>query len=382
MLNPDTLLLVQISFTLLTTALLISAAFYTDSLQEQRLWAGGNVALCIGFALGTQTQMSPLIHAVLGYGIMAFGMGLVLRGLRLFYMQSLDWRTVALITVLAMLLPAYYTVVEPSLRGRLCATGFYFAALNWICAYTVARHGNWRAMAACVTGFAMLGVVLLLRGIYLFDPVQGENANGVLMNVTLFLIPLAQVCIAFGLILMVTRRYAERLHRLSALDHLTGALNRLGLEGQGQRVMQRAQRSGRSVTVMMIDVDFFKQINDNCGHPVGDEVLRQLARLLRAELRPLDLMARFGGEEFVLVLDSLNLPEALGVAERLRTTVEQQKLEIDGHAIRYTVSIGVVSTGEAGYDLARMIAVGDRAMYEAKRAGRNRVLAAGVPAAL
>jgi diguanylate cyclase (GGDEF)-like protein len=102
-------------------------------------------------------------------------------------------------------------------------------------------------------------------------------------------VPLAQICIAFGMILMVMWRYAERLRRLSTLDPLTGALNRAGLEIQGKRVGLRALRGGRSLAVIMIDVDYFKTINDTHGHPVGDEVLRHLARLLKhraASARP------------------------------------------------------------------------------------------------
>jgi len=378
-LNQDTLLLVQVSITLLTTALLIAAAFYTDSPQEQRLWALGNLLSCAGMAATALRGAPPIVDQVLSYGALGLGLGLVLRGLRLFCMEELAWRWVALIAIGAMLLTAYFALIEPDLRARLIVSGIYFALLNWACAYTLARHGNWRAAAVAVFGFTALGVALFLRGAYLLLHPGEVGPDNVLINATLFVVAQAQVCIAFGLILLVSQRYAERLRHLSALDHLTGALNRLGLEVQGQRVMQRAMRSHRSVTVMMVDVDYFKQINDNHGHPAGDEVLRQLARLLKAELRPLDLMARYGGEEFVLVLDGLESGEAVKVAERLRATVEQQAMQVDGHAIRYTVSVGVVGAVDAGYDLMRLIAFGDAAMYEAKRGGRNRVVAYAPP---
>jgi diguanylate cyclase (GGDEF)-like protein len=125
----------------------------------------------------------------------------------------------------------------------------------------------------------------------------------------------------------------------------------------------------------MIDVDYFKVINDTYGHPVGDEVLRHLARLLKIELRPHDLMARFGGEEFVLVLDDINLAAALKVAERLRGRIEAEMVQLDQLSVRYTASMGVVCSDEHNYDLIRLISAGDAAMYQAKRAGRNRVVA-------
>jgi diguanylate cyclase (GGDEF)-like protein len=189
--------------------------------------------------------------------------------------------------------------------------------------------------------------------------------------------PLAQICIAFGLIQLVMWRYAERLRRLSTLDALTGALNRAGLEIQGKRVGLRALRAARSLTVIMIDVDYFKAINDTHGHPVGDEVWRHLARVLKLELepRPHDLMARFGAEEFVLVLDGGDRDAALKVAERLRSRIEQQMVELDNLSVRYTASMGTACSDQHSYDLIRLISAGDAAMYQAKHAGRNRVTA-------
>ena len=376
-LNLDTLLLVQVCVTLLTTALLVASACYTQSPPEQRWWAGGNVAVFAGMAMTNVGGFPLLVNAVLGYGVLGFGLALGLRGLRVHYDETLSWRAVAVITALALAGPAYYTLIDPSLAARLCYSSFYFAAVNWLCAYTMARHGDWRAIFIAVIGFTMLGLALLLRGVHvLLRGDAGDGAVSLVMGVTMLVIPLAQVCIIFGLILMVMWRYAERLRRLSTLDALTGALNRAGLEVQGKRVGLRALRGGRSLAVIMIDVDYFKQINDNHGHPAGDEVLRHLARLLRVELRPSDVMARLGGEEFVLVLDGVDLAAALQVAERLRARIEAELVEVEQISVRYTASMGVVSSDEHGYDLIRLISAGDAAMYEAKRAGRNRVVAA------
>jgi diguanylate cyclase (GGDEF)-like protein len=374
-LNLDTLLLVQICVTLLTTALLAASACYTDSPPEQRWWALGNVVTCIGLALTNIEGLPVVIHSIVGYGVIAFGIGLVLRGIRVHVSQTLSWRAIAIITGIVLLLTAYFTLIVPSLRARLCVSGFYYAILNWICAWTIARHGQWRVTGISVTGFSLLGLALLLRGVHvMLHPDPADNPGSLVMGVTMLVVPLAQICIAFGLIMMVSWRYAERLRRLSTLDALTGALNRAGLEIQGKRVGLRALRGGRSLAVIMIDVDYFKVINDTHGHPVGDEVLRHLARLLKIELRPHDLMARFGGEEFVLVLDDVDRAAALSVAERLRARIESELVQLDKLSVRYTVSMGVVCSDEHSYDLIRLISAGDAAMYEAKRAGRNRVV--------
>jgi diguanylate cyclase (GGDEF)-like protein len=375
-LNLDTLLLVQVCVTLLTTALLAASACYADSPLEQRWWALGNVAVCAGLALTNLDSVPLLVNTIFGYGVIGFGLALVLRGLRLYCAETLSWQTIAVITAVALLIPAYFTLIAPSLRARLCFSGFYFAILNWLCALVVARHGHWRVVGISVAGFSLLGLALLLRGVHMLlhgDPADG--ASSLVMALTTLAIPLAQICIVFGLILMVMWRYAERLRRLSTLDALTGALNRAGLEIQGKRVGLRALRGGRSLAVIMIDVDYFKVINDTYGHPVGDEVLRHLARLLKIELRPHDLMARFGGEEFVLVLDGVDRAAALTVAERLRTRIESEVVELDQLSVRYTASLGVVCSDQHDYDLIHLISAGDAAMYEAKRGGRNRVAA-------
>jgi len=373
-LNLETLLLVHVCVTLLTTALLAASACYTESPPEQRWWALGNVVICAGLALANIDSLPPILNSILGYGVIGFGIGLVLRGVRVHVSQTLSWRAIGIIAGIALLLPAYFTLIVPSLQARLWVSGFYFAILNWICAATVARHGQWRVTGIAVFGFGLLGLALLLRGVHvLLHPDPADNAGSLVMAVTMLVVPLAQICIAFGLILMVMWRYAERLRRLSTLDALTGALNRAGLELQGKRVGLRALRGGRSLSVVMIDVDYFKAINDNHGHPVGDEVLRHLAGLLRIELRPQDLMARFGGEEFVLVLDGADLAAALSVAERLRARIEGEVVALESRSVRYTASMGVACSDQHSYDLIRLISAGDAAMYEAKRDGRNRV---------
>lgn len=377
-LHLDTLLLVHLCVTLLTTALLVASANYADSPPELRWWAVGNVFVSVGVVMTLVERLSPLLTSIGGYGLIALGLALVVRGLRVHYADTLSWPTIAAITALALLVPAYYTLLTPSRGARLVFSGFYFGLLNCWCGATIARHGGWRVNGICLTGFAALGAALLLRGLHMmlyFQPDQdpSNSVNSLLIGVTALVIPLAQICISFGLIVMVMWRYAERLRRLSLLDPLTGVLNRAGLELQGKRVGLRALRSGRSLAVVMIDVDNFKRINDTYGHPVGDEVLRHLADLLRIELRPHDVLARFGGEEFVLVLDGVNLAEALGLAERLRERIEAAVLQVESISVRFTVSMGVACSDERGHDLIRLISAGDVALYEAKRAGRNRV---------
>jgi diguanylate cyclase (GGDEF)-like protein len=130
----------------------------------------------------------------------------------------------------------------------------------------------------------------------------------------------------------------------------------------------------------MVDVDHFKQVNDQHGHGVGDLVLERLARLMRSYVRPSDVLARFGGEEFTLLLPGLDAPSARDVCERLRQGIEQHDWSACGlpaaHGVTASMGVGVVEPGSLAVwpcDLAALVAPADEALYEAKRRGRNRV---------
>jgi diguanylate cyclase (GGDEF)-like protein len=376
-LNFDTLLLVQVCTTVLTTALLLVTACYRDSPPELRWWALGDLVISVGLALTNLDHVPVLLAALLGYSLLALGIALVLRGVCVHCGASLSNLHILLLTLIALGVSGYFTLIEPSLKARIAFGGLYFGLLNWICAYAVARYGGERGTVITASGFAMLGTALLVRGIGLLLQAGPLDLSGsMILGITMLTIPLAQMCTAFGLILMVMWRYAERLRHLSSIDALTGAFNRAGLQNQGGRLAQRLQRARREMAVLMIDVDHFKQINDSFGHAAGDEVLRFLTRLLRQELRPMDVLARLGGEEFVLVLDGIDAADALRLAERLRVRIAAEAVAIDGGSVAYTVSIGVVTSAQAGYELATLMVEGDRAMYAAKQAGRNQVRAA------
>jgi diguanylate cyclase (GGDEF)-like protein/PAS domain S-box-containing protein len=169
------------------------------------------------------------------------------------------------------------------------------------------------------------------------------------------------------------REAGESLRRSISCDHLTGLTNRRAFFEAAQLELQRWQRTPRELSLIMFDADHFKKINDTWGHPAGDAVLCDLAASLTKIFRQTDIVARVGGEEFMVMLPSTGQAGALSVATRLLQAVEAQTVEVDGNAIRYTVSAGVATmdAGISGLDV--LIARADVALYEAKRRGRNRV---------
>lgn len=170
-----------------------------------------------------------------------------------------------------------------------------------------------------------------------------------------------------------------RLDVLASTDPLTGLLNRRRFLELAQAEQARAQRYGRPVAVLLVDLDHFKRVNDTHGHRMGDAVLRTAADVLTASRRTSDLAARFGGEELVLLLPETDLKGAVGLAERLRLALAGAQTRLDGADVRITASIGVASL-RAGESLDSLLHRADQALYSAKRAGRDRVMvAAGQP---
>lgn len=191
------------------------------------------------------------------------------------------------------------------------------------------------------------------------------------------------------------RRSSEISYRLAATDPLTGLFNRRYAETYLADTVRNAERNGTPFTVMIVDIDRFKKINDEHGHPAGDAVLKSVARRMRDNLRSIDLVARFGGEEFLVVLPDTDVAQAGPAANRLRAIIGGAPVILaDGRAIPVTVSVGVtvgglpvtdraVHAGRAagafgrgvsgGFAVSRILGTADSALYAAKAAGRNRV---------
>jgi two-component system cell cycle response regulator len=172
--------------------------------------------------------------------------------------------------------------------------------------------------------------------------------------------------------LLETQRSLELVART---DALTGTMNRRAILDRLGQEMVRAERQGTCLGVGMIDVDFFKRINDTYGHAAGDEVLRQVVSRSAAAMRPYDAFGRFGGEEFLAIIPQVGDFEVASVFERIRAAICASGVEVDGSEIEVTVSIGGATSG--GESIDAVIRAADDALYQAKAQGRNRVVMAG-----
>ena len=188
--------------------------------------------------------------------------------------------------------------------------------------------------------------------------------------------PFAQpACKAYSLVIRdITdkREASEAQRRIISCDHLTGIANRRTFFEAGELEFTRGLRHARKLSLLMVDLDHFKSVNDRYGHAAGDAVLREFARLLASCFRDVDVVARIGGEEFAVLMPSTDEDQALLGAERLRLLAEAQQVDVGDARIRYSISAGIATVASDGSDLHSLMKRADTALYAAKAAGRNR----------
>jgi diguanylate cyclase (GGDEF)-like protein len=215
----------------------------------------------------------------------------------------------------------------------------------------------------------------------LTDEVRTLRENALWLTLAM----LGSTAVLLGLTYLLIRRLSTNIDeaeanlvRLASTDELTGLWNRRQTVDLLHAEVERARREDGSLSVTMIDVDHFKNVNDELGHAAGDAALREVAARIAAELRPYDTVGRFGGEEFLVVTPGVDLADAVALAERIRASVAAAPLSFEGRAVAVTLSAGVGPVRpEEARALDRGLARADRALYRAKSQGRDCVVAAG-----
>lgn len=172
-------------------------------------------------------------------------------------------------------------------------------------------------------------------------------------------------------------RIEAELCRLATTDALTGILNRRSFMTNSSIEVNRSKRHKRPLSVLMLDIDNFKRVNDTYGHPVGDEAIKAMATTCAKTIRANDILSRLGGEEFAILLPETDLSNAIAMAERLRAAIADIRIPTEIGELSFTSSIGVAELTEVDPSIETLLSHADAALYEAKRSGRNRVMAKG-----
>ncbi|MEM8561648.1 MAG: GGDEF domain-containing protein [Pseudomonadota bacterium] len=267
---------------------------------------------------------------------------------------------------LAAALCEFFLQPEQMFMVQGSAVTLFFVATGLICGLRAWRLGNvGDAIIASAALIMVIGTPVAMTYAFAADIQQGEMIAFGAHSISYTLVVL-------GFLASVVIEYQQHLSNLATLDPLTRLLNRRGMEDALQISMAQASRANLPTSAIMVDVDQFKGVNDSFGHDVGDHVLRQIAEVIARLCRSSDVVARTGGEEFLLILPDTDLDAARILAERIRVAIGERPLLVDSQRIGVTVSLGVASIiGATGLD--ELTQEADRALYLAKQGGRNRV---------
>jgi diguanylate cyclase (GGDEF)-like protein len=379
LINPRTFLFVANLLGLLCAMVLwVQARSFPKDIEGLHDWARAVVLMSFASGLVSLRGFIPdAASIVLANGLFMFGELLLVFGLLRYTGRKPQWRPALDAIVGVLLLLIWLTYGSHSYQGRI-----FLVTLTNIVFFSL---GAWLAWQAKPAGFGqrfLTSALVLGSGIAAWRLVTlSMNVNeaddvfdrSLIQQVYLGVFSLGILGLSIGFILIANERLREELEFLATRDPMTGALNRRAFFARADVEWARSARSQRPLSVIAADIDFFKKVNDSFGHHVGDLVIKDYALRAGHMLRLPDILARFGGEEFVILLPETGLKEACQVAERIRREVEKRQ---DKALPPYTVSLGV-AVANAGHgdfsDLQALLAHADAALYKAKQGGRNRV---------
>lgn len=376
--SPTLLLAVLILMTLITGVLFFAWLLNKD-VDGLREWFGGFLVALVNIALFlAKPPMPPALAVFLLQALFLLTGWMSLLGVyRYLHHPKIPWRPMAWAMASALLLILFLALQAPSpifsfgLGSILTGLLFLWAArILWGegSAHYPARR--FCGLATCLHGLFLCFRVLLYQGgtfSLMFGHVWWNNAQWIMVE-QLIMTPL----IGLGILLLINESHLTKLRVLAEEDSLTGIRNRRAFLNALEKACDQARITKQALSVLVMDVDHFKSINDNHGHSTGDEVLKEISAVINACLRQGDVLGRIGGEEFAVFLPDTDRGVARAVAERIRAAVCGRPLTLGMMSMSCSVSIGI-SVLKAGDSLDEVLRQGDQAMYLAKSNGRNRV---------
>lgn len=352
------------------------------------LWAAGYVSAIPAFMLIALRGMIPDVLSIVVANLLILGSSILfLEGVRRFCGLTGRWMLSLSLLILPGVLNSYFTFVSNDTGMRIVIFSLFAAAIfgqaSWI---LIRKAPPDRRFSFLFTGclFAAHTLFLLLRaGLTCLNVVPADFlAPSPVQSLTFLCTIPVSIAWALGFIMLNSERLEMDLkkaqvdlQRLAATDSLTGIANNRSFFEAGEREIQRVRRYGRPLSVLMIDLDHFKEVNDTYGHAAGDRMLVEGTAIIRKLLRDIDVFGRIGGEEFAILLPETDLAGGMATAERLRAAIERTTIDAGNQALKVTISIGVALLAREDRGLEAVLKRADDAMYEAKRRGRNRVVA-------
>jgi len=383
LLDPTTIILMSTLMAGAMSVVLYSAYLsFPREIKGLDYWAAGLILLALGAVLFSLRNSSSGQTFILlcANSTLIWGVGLAMIGTQKFYGRKPAWWLFHLVWASAMLGVGYWLVIQPHFAARVAVFSFLISIFYINQVAMVWRYGE-RHFSTIFFGILMLlqTLVVLTRGL-LAVFYGGAQVNltsiGPFQSIYLAAGHFMVLLLAVSFKAVATRRLQTILERRSTLDPLTQVLNRRGFADIYAKEHALLRRESTAMTMLSIDLDYFKKINDCHGHATGDRVLVDVAAVIGKALRISDHVARFGGEEFIVLLPTTGLDRAHHIAERILLAVREPGR--DGLPT-YTVSIGIACQTSADEDLDGILMRADEALYSAKERGRNRIEIASMP---
>lgn len=370
------LMMITISATLTVSVGIVARRKMRDGMAY---WAAAMAFNTAGYALYMlRGQISDLLSIVLANVAFACNLALIAEGV--FQFQSRKPRR-ALVWFPVLAVAVLYTWLLPWQGARIVAGSVIFSAQSAAIMVSLLQRrkdtvgvGQYFMLA----GYLILIAVLMLQGfgtLLRTDEVRPLLSSNPITTLTYVVVAVSMLLVGMGLIVMTKERADERNRTLAMRDEVTGLMNRRMLIESLTQHMSAAKRHEQALSVLLLDIDLFKRVNDTYGHLSGDKVLKAMASVMEQRSREQDYLGRFGGEEFLIILPNTDSEGAFLMAEALRETVETFPFEaVSGEAIAVTVSIGLCTLSQfPDPHCDDLIGAADQALYRAKASGRNRV---------
>ena len=345
-------------------------------------WVIGRFITTLGlFLLFLRDLIPGFASIVLGNGMVIGGHLIVWLGMQRFVDYQIKNRPLNILAgiILSLVLAGicWYYLVNPTLWARAALIASSLCLISVLAARDLLTSAS-QTMAIKITGicYAINAAMMAISAIMIVkDTPSGPlMSSGPLVAVSYMYAHVFGFLMTFGMILMITQKLQLKLERQATEDPLTGVYNRRALHMMAEHEFTAMLRNKTCLSVLMIDLDFFKKINDRHGHKVGDRMLIHFTQIVRDTIRAEDLLFRYGGEEFVVLIRNADINGTSQLAERIRAACSVTPLPAGDKLVGFTVSIGQASAKLDDDDFYQVIERADKALYHAKEQGRDRVV--------
>ncbi len=331
------------------------------------------------FLLSGRGYIPDFISIIVANMLIYIGFTLLIWGvLKFLHVNSNAFEKISiLLLTILLILFVIFTYALPNIGARVVSISVIIASISFYAGLTVLR--NYKNTSLTFMRFLggtfifcsfiyMFRVYLSIRELYMDNFIVTE----IIHALSLIMLQFVTIVSCFSLTITASQQLAQKLAVQASTDSLTGIYNRRAFDELAEKSTVKAQRERQPISIIIMDIDFFKQVNDQYGHQIGDRVLQEFSLRLKSSLRQYDILARYGGEEFTLLLPDTNVKTAMIIAEKLRVKIAQPLFILENSTVlSVTSSLGVVTSQEDNKDWQQLISFADQALYQAKESGRN-----------